>query len=135
MRHTTYRLFAVGAAIALLLAGLIGAQTSPPPAPLLPVYYADGSSVPSVHIVIGEISVPAGPSPGPLGPSPSPEEFTVTLSNAARFTTADSYKCFLAQPYGMGSGGIVRTIDGSHFVYRGARSGPAWEQNFVCIGN
>jgi hypothetical protein len=128
-------LFVVGIATALLFGCLIAAQTPPTPTPLLPVYSADGSSVPNVHIVIGQISVPAGPPKAPLTPPGAPEEFPVTLSNAAAFTSADSYKCFLAQPYGLGSGGIVRIIDGNQFVYRGARSGPAWQQNFLCIGN
>jgi hypothetical protein len=101
---------------------------------VVPVYYADGKPVPNAHMVIGQISVPAGGGPG-VGPVT--EEFPVTLAGTAAFTSADSYKCFAAKPFGAGllNGGLFRIIDGSHFAFRSSRFGPAWQQDFFCIGN
>jgi hypothetical protein len=117
--------------IAGLLVVSVGRADAPSSPTLPPIYFADGQLVAKVHIVIGEITVPAGSGEIP----PKAEEFPVALSNAATFTSAESYKCFLSQPSGLGAGGIVRNTDGAHFVYRGARIGPAWQQNFFCIGN
>ena len=94
------------------------------------VYYADGKPVTNPHIVVGQISLPAGSSN-------LIEEFPVTLASGAAFTSGDSYKCFAAKPFGasFSSGGLFRIIDGSHFAFRTSRFGPAWQQDFFCIGN
>ncbi len=127
-------LLLVVVSLVVLIINFTQAETTAPAA-AAPAYYVDGRVVPNAHIVIGQVSVPTGPPQSPSTAPGPPEEFPVTLSHAATFTSADSYKCFLSQPYGMGSGGVVRIIDGSHFVYRGGRSGPAWQQDFFCIGN
>jgi hypothetical protein len=109
-------------AMAFVLGSVTRAQ-NPAPLAMVPVFYADGSAVAGVHIVIGRISIGEGP-PHPVKlPRPPLEEFPVTFSNAAAFSNADSYNCFLAQPYGAGQGGIIRRVDGGQFVYRGMRSG------------
>lgn len=124
-------------AVVALFVSLINftrAGASTPTPATVPVYYVDGSTVANAHIVIGQIPILAGGGPGV---SSATEEFPVTLSNAAAFTSGDSYRCFASKPFGAGllNGGLFRNIDGSHFVFRTARLGPAWQQDFFCIGN
>ena len=103
-----------------------GVETKTPTA--IPVYSADGRAITNAHIVFGQISLP-GSSQG--------DEIFITLNGEAAFTSADSYKCFLSKPFGAGllAGGPLRRIDGSHFAFRGGQAGPAWQQDFFCIGN
>jgi hypothetical protein len=110
------------------------AQTAPPSTPM-PVYNTDGTPVPNSHIVIGHVTVPPG-----WASEPRSQQFfdgiPVALEGAAAFTSADSYKCFLAQPFGVSPpAGNFRKIDGSHFGIRAVGGGAAWRQDFLCIGN
>jgi hypothetical protein len=125
--------------LAVATAFILGSTTAsqdPPQQALVPVYYVDGSSVPGARIVIGRIPIAEGPVVGLGRPGHVPlEEFSVTLSNGAAFSNVDSYSCFVTHPHGAGSGMLIRRVDGSHFVFSGARIGPAWQQDFLCIGN
>jgi hypothetical protein len=122
----------VAMSLVILVINFTHAQTDTKKPPLIPVYYADGKVAADAHIVIGQILVPAGSSSSPIN-----EEFPVTLTDAAAFTSADSYRCFASKPFGASifTGGLFRIIDGGHFAFRTGRVGFAWQQDFFCIGN
>ena len=122
------------AALAILMVGLnlTPAHGEQPDASVLPVYFQDGTLVSNAHIVIGQIPIPAGPVGGPV----VIEEFPVTLSGAAAYSSADSYKCFLTEPVGatLLNGGLIKITGANRFVYRTNRLGPAWQQDYFCVG-
>jgi len=122
-------------AILIAISVVCGTQAQERQNPVLSIYSADGNSVTNAHIVVGRINIPAGSPNAPV----TIEAFPVTLSGAAAFSSADSYKCFGSEPVSSGralfSGGHFKPIDGSHFVYQMGRSGAAWQQGYLCIGN
>jgi hypothetical protein len=101
----------------------------------IPVYNTDGTPVPNAHIVVGSITVPPGWASDVRSPQFS-SGIPVALEGAAAFTRADSYKCFVAQPFGVSPpAGMFRKIDGSNFAIRVVGGAAPWRQDFFCIGN
>jgi len=123
--------------LAILIVNRTPAQTETPTTLIFPVYNTDGTDVPNAHIVVGQVSVPPGPFPFTRQ---NHQEFLkgipVTLTGAASFTNAVSYKCFVTELGGPNPpDGMFKKVDGSHFAIRAPRWGVAWQQDFFCIGN
>jgi hypothetical protein len=127
-------LFLVLISLVIAVMPLADAQTAPPGTPI-PVYNTDGTTVPSVHIVVGSVTVPPSWASDVRSPQFS-SGIPVTLEGAAAFTSADSYICFVSQLAGPNPQiGMFRKTDGSHFGIRAVGGGAAWRQDFLCIGN
>ncbi len=127
------------ALVAMVVVGSMISRTQTqiePPKPAIPIYSADGKPVPNAHIVIGRINTLPGAPDGVIRFDNYP---VITLSGAAAFTSADSFKCFGSEPVGSApalyNGGLFKNLDGSHVVYQLPRGGPSWQQGYLCIGS
>ncbi len=139
MKKLTLLLLVV-VSLAILIVKRTPAQTETPTTPIFPVYSTDGSNAPNAHMVVGQVKVPPGSVRTPQGKhalSGSVALIPVTLTGAAAFTNAETYKCFVSQLGGtyVDSGGTFEKIDGSHFGIRAPVVNIEWQQDFFCIGN